>query len=213
MGTSAATTTMDRSEFRNVMLSGAKVGAITAVSVVAFSWLAQTLSPGMVRDVVLALVILGAGCLVSLLPAQWVGARSVEGVAGAAAVGLWGTIVFMAIDIVLFRPFDHLLRITHFAIYPWTWDAIGGLSTWWYLPVWWMLGTFVAWMGGLLTAARATRGSVTLPGLAIPLVAGGSIIAVAARIAGCPVAVPATTAAGFTLTLTVLALAAAARKA
>jgi hypothetical protein len=213
MGTSAASTTVDRSEFRNVMLSGAKLGAITAVSVVVFSWLAQTLPAGVVRDVVLAILVLAAGTLVSLLPSQWVGARSVEGVAGAAAVGLWGTVVFMAIDVVLFRPFDHLLRITHFAIYPWTWDALGGMSTWWYLPIWWMLGTFVAWMGGLLTAARASRGSVTLAGLALPVVAGAAIIAGAARLAGCPVAVPATTAAGFTITLTVLALAAAARKA
>jgi hypothetical protein len=213
MGTSAAATTVDRSEFRNVMLSGARIGAITAVSVVAFSWLAQTLPAGVVRDVVLAILVLAAGTLVSLLPAQWVGARSVEGVAGAAAVGLWGTVVFMAIDIVLFRPFDHLLRITHFAIYPWTWDALGGLSSWWYLPIWWMLGTFCAWMGGLLTAARATRGPVTLPGLAVPVVAGAAVIAVAARIAGCPVPVPATTGAGFALTLTALALTAAARKA
>lgn len=213
MGTSAAATTVDRSEFRNVMISGAKVGAITGVSVVAFSWLAQTLPPGMVRDVILSVVVLGAGTLVSLLPAQWVSARSVEGVAGAAAVGLWGTVVFMAIDIVLFRPFDHLLRVTHFAIYPWTWDAIGGLSSWWYLPVWWMLGTFLAWMGGLLTAARAARGSATLAGLAVPVVAGAAILAVAARIAGCPVTLPANAGAGFTLTLTVLALAAAARKA
>src|SRR5256885_5665811 len=62
-----------------------------------------------------------------------------------------GTVVFSAIDIVLLRPFK---------AYPWTWDAIGGGSTWWYLPIWWMLGTFLAWMGGIVTAAgsEATLG-------------------------------------------------------
>ena len=42
--------------------------------------------------------------------------RSLLTATGAAAIGLWGTVVFMAFDIVLLRPFK---------AYPWTWDAIG----------------------------------------------------------------------------------------
>src|SRR5205814_1715495 len=83
------------------------------------------------RGAVEALTVLGAGLAVAFLPARWTGARSTEGIAGAAAMGLVGTVVFSAIDIVLLRPFK---------AYPWTWDAIGGGSTWWYLPIWWMLG-------------------------------------------------------------------------
>ncbi len=96
---------------------------------------------------------LAAGVAVAFLPAQWTAARSTEGIAGAAAVGLVGTIVFSAIDIAVLRPFK---------AYPWTWDAIGGGSTWWYLPIWWMLGTFLAWMGGIVTAASGEVGLAAL---------------------------------------------------
>jgi len=155
-------------------------------------------------------VVLATATLVSFLPAQWVAARGTDGIAGAAAVGLWGTIVFMAIDVAVLRPANHFVTI-----YPWTWDAVGGLSTWWYLPIWWMLGTFVAWMGGMLTAGRAARGESNpkLPRVAVPVVAGAALIAVIGRIAGCPVMLPITAGAGFALTLTVLAVAALARKA
>src|SRR5207247_2363772 len=117
------------------------------------------------RGAVEALIVLGAGLAVAFLPARWTGARSTEGIAGAAAMGLVGTVVFSAIDIVLLRPFK---------AYPWTWDAIGGGSTWWYLPIWWMLGTFLAWMGGIVTAAS---GEAKLARRALPAVAGTIIVA------------------------------------
>jgi hypothetical protein len=130
--------------------------------------------------------------------------RTAEGIAGAAAIGLWGTVVFMAIDIVLLRPFK---------AYPWTWDAIGGGSSWWYLPVWWMLGTFLAWMGGMLTAGRNARSAVAMPQLALPVVVGSVVVAVASKLLGCPAPLALQTGAAFTLTLTALALFANARKA
>ncbi|OLC69442.1 MAG: hypothetical protein AUH78_23850 [Gemmatimonadetes bacterium 13_1_40CM_4_69_8] len=200
----------DRSDFRNIMLSGTKVGLVTGVAVLVYTALFRAIPAGLAREVVEAVVVLATATLVSFLPAQWVVARGSEGIAGAAAVGLWGTIVFTAIDIVVLRPANHLVTI-----YPWTWDAVGGLSTWWYLPIWWMLGTFVAWMGGMLTAGRAARAgdSPTLQRVAVPVVAGAALIAVIGRIAGCPVMLPVTAGGGFTLTLTVLAVAAVARKA
>jgi hypothetical protein len=199
---------VDRSDFRNIMLSGAKIGLMTAVAVLVYAALTRALPAGLAREVVQAIVVLATATLVSFLPALWVVARGIEGIAGAAAVGLWGTIVFTAIDIVVLRPANHLITI-----YPWTWDAVGGLSTWWYLPIWWMLGTFVAWMGGLLTAGRAARGSPTLQSVAVPVVAGAALIAVIGRIAAFPVMLPITAGAGFTATLTLLAVAAVARKA
>src|SRR2546429_465012 len=106
------------------------------------------------------------------------GARSNEGIAGAAALGLVATVVFSAIDIVLLRPFK---------AYPWTWDAIGGGSTWWYLPIWWMLGTFLAWMGGIVTAAG---GEATLGRRALPPVAATIVLALIVRLAGVTLALP-----------------------
>src|SRR5205823_11987957 len=122
------------------------------------------------RSAVEALIVLGSGVAVAFLPAKWTAARSTEGIAGAAAVGLVGTVVFSTIDIVVLRPFK---------AYPWTWDAIGGGSTWWYLPIWWMLGTFLAWMGGIVTAGLAARvgEQVTLGRCDFPAVVGALVVA------------------------------------
>jgi len=187
----------DRSDFRHILMSGTKVGLVTGVSVVAFVALSRLLPSGVAQTAFEALLVLLAGVLVSLLPGQWVGSRGTEGVAGAAAVGLWGTVVFMAFDIVLLRPFQ---------AYPWTWDAIGGGSTWWYLPIWWMLGTFVAWMGGMLTAGRNARGPASLGQIATPVVLGAVVLAVVAKVTIIPVALPVVIGGAYVVTLTALAL-------
>src|SRR5213593_4770507 len=175
MSVTAAPAASERSDFRTVTVGGAKVGVATAVAIVAFL-AASRLVPiaAGLRGGVTALIVLAAGLAVAFLPAQWTAARSTEGIAGAAALGLVGTVVFSAIDIVLLRPFT---------AYPWTWDAIGGGSTWWYLPIWWMLGTLLAWMGGLVTA---TSGEATLARRPLPAVAGTIIVAAIGRLAGVP---------------------------
>src|SRR5213080_2921430 len=201
MSVTAAPVVSDRSDFRTVTVGGAQLGVATAVAVVAFLATSRLvpITAGL-REGVEALIVLAAGLAVAFLPAQWTVARSTEGIAGAAALGLVGTVVFSAIDIVLLRPFK---------AYPWTWDAIGGGSTWWYLPIWWMLGTFAAWMGGIVTAAgaAAARGETTLARRALPAVAGTII-----RLAGVTLALPVATGGAFTLVLAALALVALARK-
>ncbi len=201
MSATAAPAALERSDFRTVTVGGAKLGVATAVAVVAFLAASRfvPIAPGL-RDGVRALIVLVAGLVVAFLPAQWTAARSTEGIAGAAAIGLVATVVFSAIDIVLLRPFK---------AYPWTWDAIGGGSTWWYLPVWWMLGTFVAWMGGIVTAAG---GEATLGRRALPAVAATIVVALIVRLAGVPVALPVATGGAFTVVLAGLALVALARK-
>jgi hypothetical protein len=202
--TSSAVATTDRSEFRNVLASGTVVGAVTGVSVVAFIAISRIVPHGLTRDLLESILVLAAGVAVSLLPGQRAVARTAEGIAGAAAIGLWGTVVFMAIDIVLLRPFK---------AYPWTWDAIGGGSSWWYLPIWWMLGTFLAWMGGMLTAARSARGEVSMLQLAMPVVVGAVVATVASKLLGCPAPLSAQAGAAYTVILAALALFANARKA
>src|SRR5213079_3031949 len=135
-----------------------------------------------------ALVVLAAAVVAAFFPAQWTAARGTEGIAGAAAVGLVGTVVFSAIDIVLLRPFQ---------AYPWTWDAIGGGSTWWYLPIWWMLGTFLAWTGGIVSAARAARGETSLVRAATPALVGAVALVAVARLARLDLVLPAEAGAGF----------------
>src|SRR5438132_13307858 len=206
MSATATPVASDRSDFRTVTVGGAKLGVATAVAVVAFLAASQRVPiTGGLRGGVEALIVLAAGVAVAFLPAQWTAARSTEGIAGAAALGLVATVVFSAIDIVLLRPFK---------AYPWTWDAIGGGSTWWYLPVWWMLGTFLAWMGGILTASQASRGGgqAALGRSALPAIAGTVIVAAIARLAGVAVSLPAAAGGAFTIILAALALVALTRK-
>lgn len=202
----AAHGAFDRSDFRTVTLGGAAVGLVAGVAVVAFLAASRSVpETAGARGLVEALIVLAAGALVAFLPATWTAPRGADGIAGAAAIGLVGTIVFSAIDIILFRPFK---------AYPWTWDAIGGGSTWWYLPVWWMLGTFLAWMGGIVTAAAAPPGggATTLAGRALPVVIATVIGAAVARLLAFGIALPVATGGAFTVAIAAFAIVALARK-
>jgi hypothetical protein len=198
----ATSTAVDRSNFRYILTSGTKVGIATAATVLVTIIVSRVIPAGIVRAVLQTIVVLAGAVAATFLPSYWTTARSVQGIAGAAGVGLWGTVVFMAIDIILFRPFK---------AYPWTWDAIGGGSTWWYLPIWWMVGTFLAWLGGLVTAARAARGGNTaIQSLAIPVVMGGIGGGLGLGLGGTAPA-PVGAGAGFVLTLIIFAVIAFAR--
>lgn len=216
MTASLAPAATDRTDFRTVMIGGTKLGALTALAVALFLLIARYVPGPVLQRVLESLVVLAAGVAVSFLPAQWTGARQTEGIAGAAALGLWGTVAFTILDIVL-------RVILPFGPYPWTWFAIGGGSIWWHLPIWWMLGTYLAWMGALVTAGRAARGEggageeggaggATLVRCATPVVAGTVVVVAVARLAGLLVSLPVETGAGFTVTLTVLALLALVRR-
>ena len=201
-GTAPATT--DRSDLRHVLVSGTKVGVAIGAAVVVYLVVSRLVPPGFAQSLLQTVIVLAAAVVATLLPAQWTTARGTEGIAGAAAVGLWGTIVFMAIDVIFLRPFK---------AYPWTWDAVGGGSTWWYLPIWWMLGTFVAWLGGLVTAARARRGGNTsVLALALPIVLGAIGFVVGIGLGQVRIGLPVAAGAGFTAILIVFAVVAVARK-
>jgi hypothetical protein len=197
------TTVADRSEFRHILLSGTIVGAATAAAVLIFLIVSRVLPAGILTSIVLMLIVLAGGALAAFLPGSFATSRTVQGIASAAAIGLWGTIVFMAIDIVLLRPFK---------AFPWTWDAVGGGSSWWYLPIWWMLGTFLAWMGAIVTAGRAARGGDTaIRSLAIPALGVGLILGLGLGISGL-LLMPVAAGLGFAVTLVVFALIILARR-
>ncbi|HEX9611545.1 MAG TPA: hypothetical protein VF978_06630 [Gemmatimonadales bacterium] len=199
MSAPAAPVSAERYDFRSVMASGTKLGLAVGFAVVLFLTVSRFLPEGVVQQLAQTIVVLAAGTAAAFLPGLWVAPRSGEGIAGAAAVGLWGTVVFSAFDIVVLRPLH---------AYPWTWDAIGGNSTWWYLPLWWMLGTFIAWMGGIVVA----RVAPVVPGLArlaLPTAVGGIAIGIGFAFAGLSLAIA--TGAGFVLSLAVRALVALAR--
>jgi len=104
-----------------------------------------------------------------------------------------------------------VLRQLH--AFPWTWDDIGGGSNWWYLPIWWMLGTFLAWMGGLHTATRAARGRTSFSSLAAPVVIGALVLAGIATVLHVPGRFHVLAGAGYVVTLAGLAVVSYARQA
>lgn len=165
----AQAVTAERTDARSAVMRGLQLGVITALAVVVFvkggELIGDVATPwfGMV-------VVFTTGCVVSLLPARWVGARTGDGIAAAALVGLVGTAAFSLIDIALLRPLT---------LYSWRWDAVGGTSGWWYLPVWWMLGTFVAWMGAIVAVGETTRGRGGLGGLVLGLLVGTAAASIA----------------------------------
>src|SRR5207245_11059993 len=105
MSATAAPVASDRSDFRTVTVGGAKLGVATAVAVVAFL-AASRLVPitAGLRGGVEALIVIAAGRAVDFLPAQCTAARSADGVAGAAAVGLVAPLGFRALDSAVLRP-------------------------------------------------------------------------------------------------------------
>ena len=61
--------------------------------------------------------------------------------------------VYLIIDVTLLQ---------NIGTYTNRWRQIGGGSSWWYHPVWWMLGTFLPWMGAFMIANQAARGGVSV---------------------------------------------------
>lgn len=147
----------DRADVRTIVSGGIKLGILTTVGVAAFALLSRALT-GATEVVVQGLLILVGGVAWSYLPALWVRPRTVDGIAWASLLGLLGALTFTVLDTAILRPVH---------LYHWTWDAVGGGSGFWYIPVWWMGSAFVAWLGAFVVALMA-RGDASAP----PLFAG-----------------------------------------
>jgi hypothetical protein len=137
----------DRYDVRTIVGGGAKLGVVMAVGVAAFALLSRELQ-GTLETLVQSLLILTGGLVFTYAPARWVRPRSVDAIAWTATLGLLGSVAFAVIDTAVLRPLD---------LYHWTWDAIGGGSGFWYIPVWWMGATFLAWLGGWVASREVTE--------------------------------------------------------
>ena len=155
MTTAAEPMAVDRADVRTIVGGGVKLGILTAVGVVAFALLARAMS-GNTETLVLSLLVLAGGVVFGYLPALWTRPRSADGIAWCTLLGLLGAVAFTVLDVVLLRPLS---------VYHWTWDAIGGGSGFWYIPVWWMGSAFLAWLGGMVVAYAAQGGRRAGPAL------------------------------------------------
>jgi hypothetical protein len=144
---------IDRTDVPYIVRGAVKIGLITAIAVLLYS-LVSRFTNGMIESALKAFIIAAGTYLVTFLPGEWTRARTIEGIAGAAGIGLAGTVVYLLIDVTLLQ---------NIGTYTNRWRAIGGNSNWWYHPVWWMVGTFAPWMGAFMIANQAARGGVSVP--------------------------------------------------
>lgn len=158
----------DVSALPHVLRRALVLGVVTAIVVVALSFVTRLMS-GIAETVVGAIVLVFGLTAVTALPGIWTRARTIEGIGGAAGIGLAASVVFLLIDVSLLQPLG---------IYTNRWREVGGGSNWWYHPIWWMVGTFLPWMGALILANRSDRGrppsvaAVMVPALVAALAFG-----------------------------------------
>lgn len=151
-----AQTGADSTQLRHVLRSAATLGAVQTVLIVAIAFATRALGGG-AEALVVGVLVAAAIVVTAFLPGLWTRARTIEGIAGAAAIGLGAAVVFLLIDVALLQPLG---------IWTNRWREIGGGSNWWYHPVFWMVGTFLPWMGAWILANQADKGRVFLPAAA-----------------------------------------------
>jgi hypothetical protein len=166
----------DLTDVPAIVAGAVRLGLFESVIVLLFS-LGSRLLDGPIETIVLAVILLVGLAGVTLMPGLWTRPRTIEGIAGAAGIGLGATFVFLLIDVVLLQ---------HIGTYTNRWYEIGR-SNWWYHPVWWMVGTFIPWMGAWILANQLERnGRVSLPAAFGTVVAFAVLAAVVAILIGFP---------------------------
>ncbi len=160
-----------------IVQGAVKLGLLESILVLLFS-LASRFLGGIPELIVGGLILLVGLAAVSMLPGLWTRPRTIEGIAGAAAIGLAATVVFLLVDVTLLQ---------NIGTYSHRWYDLGGGSNWWYHPVWWMVGTFLPWMGAWILANQTVKGDGPSPLTGfLTAVAAAVVFAAAAVLLGFP---------------------------
>jgi hypothetical protein len=138
---------IDRTDVPSIVRHSIQLGIVESILVLILAFVTR-FTGGALEAVLLAIVLLVGLALVAGLPGTWTRAFTIEGIAGAAGIGLGAAFVFLLIDVALLQPIG---------TYTNRWREIGGFSNWWYHPVWWMTGTFLPWLGAWVLANQAAR--------------------------------------------------------
>ena len=163
----------DQTDPRWIFLTSVKLGLLEALAVLLLSLVSRRLD-GLPETVLEAVILVPALAAVTVLPGLWTKARSIEGIAGAAGIGLGAALVFLVADVSLLQPIG---------TYTFRWRAIGGGSNWWYHPVWWMVGSYISWLGAWILANQTAKsGAPSVPGLIGVVWAMTVLLAVAATL-------------------------------
>jgi hypothetical protein len=166
----------DVTDVPSIVRGAVLLGLFESVVVLLFSLASRFLS-GPLETGVLAILLLVGLAPVTLLPGIWTRARTIEGIAGAAGIGLGAAFMFLLVDVVLLQ---------NIGTYTNRWWQIGG-SNWWYHPIWWMTGSFLPWLGAWILANQVERnGRISAPA-AFGTAAGFAIVvAIAGILIGFP---------------------------
>jgi hypothetical protein len=169
----------DRTHLPHVVRAGTILGVLQTVLIAVFAFLQPRLA-GPLELVVLGLILVAGVGATIVLPGRWTEARTIEGVAGAAGIGLIATVVFLVLDSIT-------QMILPSGLFTNRWLAIGGGSNWWYHPVWWMVGTYLAWLGAWIQANQAAKSGEGSPVmLVVGTLAVAAIVMAVATVLGFP---------------------------
>lgn len=161
MATAVSLDGYDTTEVPVILRQSIILGVIQSACVLAVS-LVNRATEGTVDHAITALIVAVGAAVTIFLPGLRTRARSIEGIAGAAGIGLGAALTFLVIDVILLQPLG---------TYTNRWHEVGGGSNWWYHPTWWMVGCYLSWMGGWILANQANRNGSTSVGGGIVLVA------------------------------------------
>lgn len=147
MATAVQPSTVDTTDLSVILRGSVILGVIQSVAVFAVSLVNRSLEG--TADHALTGVIVAIGAALSIvLPGIWTRARTIEGISGAAGIGLGAALVYMLIDVIALQPLG---------TYTNRWHEVGGGSNWWYHPVWWMVASYISWLGAFIMANQAAR--------------------------------------------------------
>ena len=184
MTSAAATHSSDRIEVPRIVRLAIVLGVIQAIIVALFAVVTRLFDGPVEKGLEALLLIVGLAATI-ILPGLWTRARNIEGIAAAAGIGLSATVVFLLLDVALLQTFG---------AYTFRWRALGGGSNWWYHPVWWMVGTYLSWMGAFILANQTAKSGGPSVGGLIALTLVGvlvfGVIAVLLHVPGAAWSIP-----------------------
>jgi hypothetical protein len=155
-----------------IVQGAVKLGLLESILVLLFS-LASRFLAGVPELIVGGVILLVGLAAVSMLPGLWTRPRTIEGIAGAAGIGLAAAVVFLFVDVALLQ---------NIGTYSHRWHDVGGGSNWWYHPVWWMVGTFIPWMGAWILANQTVKDGRPSPLIGFLMAVGAAVIFAAAAV-------------------------------
>jgi hypothetical protein len=168
----------DLTDVPAIVRGAVKLGLLESVVVLVISLVSRFLPNGVLQTAVLAVIVIAGLFAVTFLPGLWTRPRTIEGIAGAAGIGLGAAVVYLLIDVTVLQ---------NIGTYGHRWLELGGGSNWWYHPIWWMVGTFLPWFGAWMLANQLVKGRAVSPVAAFLLALGcGIAFAVVATVARFP---------------------------